>query len=806
MAEMVLIWIVAPALLLLLSYGFGLSLSLVTRRPINFTIATSLGFSLIVILGSLLTISPITAPYATFFIALVGVLGLTIGTIWFRSYFRMDYLSGLAGLITYVAFGLPVIAYGQPSWAGWIKLDDPATFLATTNGLMNQGRSIPGVISSTYDRVIQMMFDMGNGHFSYPIGSLVPFGVMSKLTGIEMAWLFQPFLSFAAALAAMLFVLVLRAHIANRAVIILMSSLSVMASTIYSYVMWGAIKEVVIIVPLTLFAFTFFSALKNYLSKEFYLYSAISALALFFVGGTASIGFVAPILFIALLVKISSKGRAIFFVILGASVGLVVEATFYLKEGNSSISKLLVPIIGDTGNLWKSLNLLQVEGIWPSQDFRMDPIYPPLTFSIIAIALFFTMLGIFYCFKGGFWIVPSLIVSCIAVIVSSYFFGGIWLTGKAIAVASPFFLLSAGIGAHEVWAKVYKNESNFLRNLKLHYLVTILIAIVGSGVLVSDVLTYKNVWLAPYSQMDELRVIGKLYAGRGPTLMTEYSVFGSRYFLRDLGAEAVSELRVHLIPTRDGNQVPRGMAADIDLFDGATIDYFNLLVLRKSPNASRPPLNYELAWSGTHYEVWKRTNKNLVIQRMLPLGNNFSPGEVPNCKQVSTFLSQRTKEDKVFTASRAKVYVINFADGDLPINWQPTVPFSGGVDRAGSGGFSRVFFVDETRDYDLWIAGSFPGRLKLQVDGQQVFSGKSVFEENPSLTNPLTRVHLSAGRHLLTLVYDIPILLPGGDVNSRFGPIYLSTQTAGQVKVKQVSNSRIGQLCTQNLDWIAVAR
>lgn len=237
-----------------------------------------------------------------------------------------------------------------------------------------------------------------------------------------------------------------------------------------------------------------------------------------------------------------------------------------------------------------------------------------------------------------------------------------------------------------------------------------------------------------------------------------------------------------------------------------TIDYFDLLVLRKSPNASRPPLNYKLAWSGIHYEVWKRTNTKLIIQKTLPLGSNFYPGAIPSCDQVSTFLSQRTEGDKIFAVSRDRVYVVDFADGDLPTTWYPAAPYSGGVDRIGPGGFSREVHVDETREYDLWIAGSFPGRLKVQIDGEEVFSGKSVFEGNPSLTNPLTRVHLSAGRHLLTLLYDNPILLPGGDVNARFGPIYLSTQTAGEAKVEQVSNSKVAELCTRNLDWIAIAR
>ncbi|MBI3429011.1 MAG: hypothetical protein HY050_02925 [Actinobacteria bacterium] len=150
--------------------------------------------------------------------------------------------------------------------------------------------------------------------------------------------------------------------------------------------------------------------------------------------------------------------------------------------------------------------------------------------------------------------------------------------------------------------------------------------------------------------------------------------------------------------------------------------------------------------------------------------------------------------------------MVNFADGDLPLTWYPTNPFTGGIDRVGSGGFSRPVTVDVTGNYDLSIGGSFPGLMKILVDGVQAYSGRSMVEENSFLTNTLTKVYLSAGRHTLTVLYNKPALLPGGDVDSRFGPIYLSTQYAGDVKVKQVSNSRFDQLCTRNLDWIAIAR
>lgn len=807
MTEMVLIWLVVPALLLLLSYSYGLGLSLLTRKPLNFAIATTVGFSIIIILGSLLTISTVTAPYCALIIGAIGGLGLLLSLVAYRSYFRMDYQAGIAGFITYVVFGLPVIAYGHPSWAGWIKLDDNGTFLAVTDRLMNVGRTVPDVVLSTYDRVLQTIFaGSGSSHFSYPVGTFMPLGVISKLTGTETAWFYQPYMSFAAGLVAMLFVLILRRYFESNVAHILISVLSVMASTLYSYVMWGAVKEIVIIVPLALFSLTLFTAIKSRSNKESYLFAGIGAVALFFVGGTASLGFIAPVIFAAILVRIYSKNKALALGILGSFTLLAIGVTYYLKTSNGALGNILIPIIGDTGNLGKPLSLAQLVGIWPSQDFRLNPVHPLLTYPLIATAFIFTVTGIYYSLKRSLWVVPSTLMCCIAVVASSYFWGGIWITGKAIAIASPFFILAAGVGSYEFWLRSGKSRLRWVQEMKLQYVVLVLASAVGVGVVVSDFYTYKNVWLAPYSQINELRTIGKLYAGQGPALMTEYSVYGARYFLRDLSAESVSELRVHEIPMRDGNQAPKGFAADIDLFNNSTIDYFNLLVLRKSPTASRPPLNYKLAWSGSHYEVWKRTPQPVVIESTLPLGSNFSPATTPSCDQVSSFLSGLTKDERVYAAYRNKDYMINFAEGDLPPTWYPTSPFSGGVDRLGSGGFSRTFTLDETRNYNLSIAGNFPGRLSVQVDGVQVFSGKSVFESNTYLTNPIGRVRLSAGLHTLTLLYSKPPLMSGGDSDSRFGPIYISSQNAGDVKVSRVSISKIAQLCTRNLDWIAIAR
>ena len=84
----------------------------------------------------------------------------------------------------------------------------------------------------------------------------------------------------------------------------------------------------------------------------------------------------------------------------------------------------------------------------------------------------------------------------------------------------------------------------------------VLAAAMIGGVGWSNVLAYRDVWLAPSSRLADLEAIGKRYAGDGPALMTEFDPYGARHFLRRLDAEGASELRRDIVPLRSGQPLP----------------------------------------------------------------------------------------------------------------------------------------------------------------------------------------------------------------------------------------------------------
>ncbi len=811
MAEMLIVWLLVPLALLLLCFGVGMSIATLTKTSKEIAQVLVIGFLGTSVIGSLLVLDSKLAKFVAPVLGFVGITGLIIALVRRNGRANFDSSTAIAGTLTYLVFSLPGLSYGKPTWAGWVQLDDNSSWYAITYRLMTLGHSIPSPILTTYDRVIQTYLG-GNqfnyagyngGQFSYPTGALIPFGTISKLTGVELAWLFQPYLAFCAGLLSMIYVLILKRRIVKRINLILGAVLASSASTYFSYAMWGGIKEIVLTIPITYFAFTFFASLDTKYKVRHFIIPFFTLVALYFIGEKTSFAFIIPIFVVGILLVAEKMGRSTLFLSFGV-VGLLTLFVIYSLVSKNFLYKMVVPTIVDNGNLYGHLNPLQIMGIWPSRDFRVSPMWAPVTYLFILLALALSFLGVWEATKRGDWVVPVLVLSTTSVFGFSRVYAGVWLTGKAIAVASPIFLLACVLGLRELYGFIHRFPRMNQQGAKVATLTFVLS--ISGGVILSNFMTYQNIWFAPYSQIDELRSIGHKFAGQGPTLMTEYSPYGARYLLREIGAEAAGELRVHVIPMRDGNQVPKGAAADIDMFDSTTIDYFNLLVLRSAAAASRPPLNYSLAWSGSHYEVWKRNRINLHVKRTLALGNNYSAGSTPTCDQVGTFLAGRLPSEKVFTAIRSRTYLIPLGDGDLPVGWTPSAVIFGGVNFQNGGAISRNFSVETESDYSVWLAGSYPGALKVLVDGNQIFLGKSLFEGNAALSNPLGKVLLTPGSHLITIIYKMPFFQAGAQVHSSFGPILLTSQTAAQTQVQTVSKIQVPDLCKQNLDWIAIAR
>ena len=98
----------------------------------------------------------------------------------------------------FAVYAAPIVLSGEPTFAGYIKLDDTATWMALTDRVMQHGRSLADLAPSTYEATLA--FNLGAG---YPVGVFLPLGVARALVGQDVAWLIQPYMAFMAALLAL---------------------------------------------------------------------------------------------------------------------------------------------------------------------------------------------------------------------------------------------------------------------------------------------------------------------------------------------------------------------------------------------------------------------------------------------------------------------------------------------------------------------------------------------------------------------------------------------------------------------------
>ncbi|MDQ2700751.1 MAG: hypothetical protein M3Y23_05420, partial [Actinomycetota bacterium] len=124
----------------------------------------------------------------------------------------------LAATGVYLVFMAPVIASGEATFLGYVKLDDTSTWLAFTDHVLTHGHSVAGLAPSSYEATVQINLSAG-----YPLGAFIPLAVGHQLTATDPAWLFQPYMAVMAALIVLVFYEVARPVVrsdTNRALVV----------------------------------------------------------------------------------------------------------------------------------------------------------------------------------------------------------------------------------------------------------------------------------------------------------------------------------------------------------------------------------------------------------------------------------------------------------------------------------------------------------------------------------------------------------------------------------------------------------
>ena len=779
-------WLLFPAVLGALALGAGLLVEEASGTRLRNGLRMPTGLALIIVAGLFTTATKSTAHLTVPLAIMLAVAGFLLATRR-RERIRPSPARAILATATYAAYAAPVVMTGQATFTGYVKLDDTASFLGFTDQIMSRGRDVAGLAPSTYQILLHLNIDEG-----YPVGTFVPLGIGSKLTGQDGLWLYQPLMAFYAAMAALALYALLGGLIRSTALRAFTAFVAANAALIYAYALWGGMKEIAATALIALTAALVPVRKKELRSARAQLPFAVAAaatLGVLSVSGLIWVGLLA----IPALVILARNARRSWKAALAAVALLAALAIPSLAIASQFIHYTRSNLLTHDeryGNLVRALRLTQAFGIWPGGDFRINPTHYTLTRILIAVAALAAIGAAFYAVGQRRIRLPLVAGTVVAAAIFLDLDSSPWLTGKALATASPFLVALALLAGAILAQRGHPIPGG------------ILIGVLSAAVLYSDVLGYRSAWVAPRGQLVELQQIGKLFAGQGPALMTEYQPYGVRHFLRKLDAEGASELRVRQVPLADGSVVSPGDYADIDRFRYPDLLTYRTLVLRRSPVESRPGAPYSLVLRGKWYDVWQRppTGSETVLLH-IPLGNDQAPSAVPDCGLVrTTAAAAATRGGMIAAAYTPNPTFVPLGAGPLPPGWVGNPSDQTVVTPSGSATVLAAVDVPAAGTYSTWIQGTAWRRITLKIDGRRVGSVNT----SGGLYAPLGQVHLSAGKHFVTLSYGSPALEPGATAPIyQLGPLAL-TPVGLPAPVRYLRPARWRSLCGKLADWIEV--
>ncbi len=201
----VLSWVVAPAVLVLACVGCGLLVEAAAGFRLPGALVPPVGLALVVVASDLTTMHDRTAELTTPVVVVLAVAGFGLSFPWRGR--AIDVWACVAALAVFGVYALPILATGTATFAGYLTLDDTATWLGLSDHALQYGRSFSMLEPSTYQQVVADYMTAG-----YPLGAFTILGIGSQLTGQDVAWLFQPAIALFAAMLALAIYVACRAR------------------------------------------------------------------------------------------------------------------------------------------------------------------------------------------------------------------------------------------------------------------------------------------------------------------------------------------------------------------------------------------------------------------------------------------------------------------------------------------------------------------------------------------------------------------------------------------------------------------
>ncbi len=797
-------WVLCPLVLYLIAVGLGLLGERAARIELPDALLAPVGGCLAIVVS--VVVLKLGGAGAALGISLAGLAlaGLVVARD--RSWRRLlPGWAGIAGLLALALYLAPVVLSGHWNWLGYNFVNDTANNFLTAEHIKDHGLHPLGGEVSTRWSVVNATISQ-----SYPLGAHGLVAAVDWLVPAPVEAIYQPLIASLAALAAIAFAWLARSLGLPGPLTALAGSLAIGTNLTYNYALHGAFKELAMVMVLVTAA----AVARLVLDRQMPVGAVVLLSACLGAGvGIFSAGAVvygvalgAAMLLAAALerppqrleVVVRSAGIAAVLAIavspfwLDAISFSRAASAVFADSGQDLSAPLASPAV--LGHLARPLPLYESLGIWLRDDYRY-PIAPGFAATLTTVLLVGAGLLVAWAVvaEGLRRRLGVLLVLAPALLVYLLSQPRLepYAEAKLLVVAAPALVFAAALGAWWLYQRV-----------RIAGLVAAL-ALVG-GVVVSDAMSYREARLAPVDRMAALRDVADRSSGR--VLLPEWEEFAKHFgagAALDAGSESSSPRPVVL---RDPAQPIFHRSFDLDEMRLDYVLEWPEIILRRSPENSRPPVGYELAYRNAFYELWKRGDGSAVREH-LPLQSYGQPAAAPRCSDVMAMARRARRYDqRLVAATRGTMPtlgmtappILGAVSRDKIPGWYPDADVPGGVVANGKGRVTGGLDAPAGR-YRVWVKGSTGGRpLTVKVDGHSAGTVKQLNTPNQWLE--YGTLELDGGRHAVEASRPGGGLEPGNGVDGLLVAIALERQAPRPLVDVAPADAR--RLCGRTWDWI----
>lgn len=792
--------LVFPLLLAALSLGTGLLVQRLAGTTLPALLLAPLGFAAIVGVSQVTTWSGVTAPLTPVVLVVLAVAGAALSwrdaAVRWRAKRSGWWWGWTAGPAAYLTAAAPVILTGHVTFPGYLMDTTGAVQLIGADRLISEGHSFTIPDSGT-GLVLHGFFGTG-----YPSGGHTAFAGVGRIVGVDLIWLYAPYLATLLGLTALALAFLARRAGLERPAAAIAGFLAAVPALVYAYMLQGSIKEIALLPTLMLLGALIVLARETAAAGP----RALIPLGVVGAAGWGTIGFAfTPWLGLAAVAILAlgwtalpgdgrARVRAVALAAVAAGAALVLLALPTVADLKTSLDQATnvtdsnAAAVADPGNLLRPLLKVQALGVWLGSSHRGDPEHLTQTYALIGVMAVAIVLGLAWLLRRRNWALLAVVAMSVIVWLVLTPRATTWTAAKLIVLLSPVAVLMACVGA--------------FGRLGLRRLDGLLLgAAIALGVLGSDAYLYHATTMAPQQRFDELRQVGERFAGVAPTLTPDFDEY-ALYLLRDMAPDGPGNSRkIQPWASPEGNFFPYGVTVDVDGLDPALVDRMRAIVVRRSPFKSRPPGNFTLAFRGHDYDVWKRSAAVAPAREHLALGEGAQPGGAAVCTRVQA-LAARGRAD----GARQLRFVPRQPNVAPALRFTRRTPLAqlqpdGSIAFAGPGTVTARVNVPRAGTYRLWTEGNAGRALYATIDGRPA---GSVANDSGGSGNVVqfVAVPLTAGTHVVRIERRGGSLAPGDAAFTNIRAIALEPLAAEAQPLRSVPIAEWRALCGQQLDWI----